>query len=241
DELAVHLLTDPTAKVDCQLLRLVPVTVKDDPTRVHDWGWSMQMEANCENVDGRYVHSLNPAISILRPGKPTFLFEGSFLVTLSCSLFQDLRSQDYQRLLVLRHTEFFPYCFKGTLGPYINYSHSHVVTLFRDGKNGQRVLEHMGAHILHNGQLDSSKELCDMCLHPALMCQIYLRKARGTAGSISVDRKKSKCVNMTCFNYTTASTSSEASPCPNVPIICPHCPDDSPAVWMYSLCAHFRE
>ncbi|KAH8976595.1 hypothetical protein EDB92DRAFT_1757716, partial [Lactarius akahatsu] len=90
DELAVHLLADPTAKVDRQLLRLVPATVEDDPTRVHDWCWSMQMEANCENVDGRYVHSLNPAISILRPGKPTFLFEGSFLVTLSCSLLQDL-------------------------------------------------------------------------------------------------------------------------------------------------------
>ncbi|KAH9167194.1 hypothetical protein EDB89DRAFT_2126133, partial [Lactarius sanguifluus] len=101
DELAVHLLADPTAKVDCQLLRLVPATVEDDPTRVHDWCWSMQMEANCENIDGRYVHSLNPAISILRPAKPTFLFEGSFLVTLSCSLFQDLRSQDYQSLPVL--------------------------------------------------------------------------------------------------------------------------------------------
>ncbi|KAH8976596.1 hypothetical protein EDB92DRAFT_1248155 [Lactarius akahatsu] len=46
---------------------------------------------------------------------------------------------------------------------------------------------------------------------------------------------------MTRFNYATASTSSEASPCSNVPIICPRCPDESPAVWTYSLHAHFRE
>ncbi|KAI9430288.1 hypothetical protein H4582DRAFT_1824492, partial [Lactarius indigo] len=107
-------------------------------------------------------------------------------------------------------------------------------------KNGQCVLEHMGAHILHDGLLDSSKELCGLCLFPAPMCQIYLRKARGAAGRVSVDHKKSKCVNMTHFNYTTASTSSEASPCSNVPVICPHCPDNSPAVWTYSLYAHFR-
>ncbi|KAH9048208.1 hypothetical protein EDB84DRAFT_1262640 [Lactarius hengduanensis] len=108
-------------------------------------------------------------------------------------------------------------------------------------KSRQRVLEHMGAHILHNGMLDSSEELCGLCLRPAQMCQFYLRKARGTAGSVLVDRKKSKCVNMTQFNYATASTSSEASPCLNVPMVCPHCPDDSPAVWKYSLHTHFRE
>ena len=115
DELAVHLLADPTAKVDCQILRLVPATIEDDPTHVHDWCWSMRMEATCENIDGRYIHLLNPAISVLRPGKPTFLFEGSFLVTLSCSLFQDLRPQDYRALPVVRRTEFFPYRFEGML------------------------------------------------------------------------------------------------------------------------------
>ena len=78
-------------------------------------------------------------------------------------------------------------------------------------KNGQCVLKHMGAHILHDGKVDSSIKLCGLCLQPAPMCQFYLRKARGTAGSISIDRKKSSCVNMIQFNYATASTSSEAS------------------------------
>ena len=123
DELADHLLADPTTKVDCQLLRVVPATIEDDPTHVHDWCWSSHMEATCENVDGRYVHLLNPAISVLRPGKPTFLFEGSFLVTLSCSLFQDLQPQDYRRLPVVRRTEFFPYRFEGMLGLHLSTPH----------------------------------------------------------------------------------------------------------------------
>ncbi|KAH9064927.1 hypothetical protein EDB87DRAFT_1539891, partial [Lactarius vividus] len=96
-------------------------------------------------------------------------------------------------------------------------------------------------HILHDSLLDTSEELCGLCLRPAPMCQIYLRKCHGTAGSISVDCKKSKCTNMTCFNYTTASTSSKTSPCLNVLMICPHCPNGSPAIWRYSLHAHFRD
>ena len=106
-------------------------------------------------------------------------------------------------------------------------------------KNGQHVLEHMGAHVLHDSMLDSSEELCGLCLCPAPMCQLYLRKARGIASNFSVDHKKSSCVNLIHFNYATASTSSEASPCSNVPITCPLCPDGSSAVWAYSLHAHF--
>ncbi|KAH9040302.1 hypothetical protein EDB83DRAFT_2228321 [Lactarius deliciosus] len=101
-------------------------------------------------------------------------------------------------------------------------------------KNGQCFLKHMGAHILHDSTLDSSEECCGLCLHPVSMC--YLRKARGT---VLVDCKKSSCVNMIRFNYATASVSSEASPCLNVPITCSYCPDNSPAVWTYSLHAHY--
>ncbi|KAH9031260.1 hypothetical protein EDB84DRAFT_1271103 [Lactarius hengduanensis] len=254
DELAVHLLADPTAKVDCQLLRLVPATIEDDPTHKHDWCWSMQMEATCESVGGQYVHSLNPAVLVMSPGKPTFLFEGSFLVTLSCSLFQDLQPHDYRSLPEVRRTECFPYrsegmaCFVCDEKPSDYMDHNYQScdcticgpTVVLNRKNGQRFLEHMGAHILHDGTLDSSEERCGLCLRPASMCQLYLRKARGTAGSVSVDHKKSSCVSMIRFNYATASVSSEASPCSNVPITCPHCPDNSPAVWTYSLHAHYR-
>ncbi|KAH9045859.1 hypothetical protein EDB83DRAFT_2523436 [Lactarius deliciosus] len=39
-----------------------------------------RIEASCESVDGRYVHALNPAVSVLSPGKLTFLFEGNLLL-----------------------------------------------------------------------------------------------------------------------------------------------------------------
>jgi hypothetical protein len=107
-------------------------------------------------------------------------------------------------------------------------------------KNGQHILEHMAAHILHNSLLDSSEERCGLCLHPAPMCQLYIRKPCGTSANDSVDYKKSSRVHLIHFNYVTASTSSEASPCSNVPISCPLCPAGSPAVWTYSLYAHFR-
>ncbi|KAN0139589.1 hypothetical protein V8E53_002618 [Lactarius tabidus] len=205
----LHLLADPMAKVDCQLLHLVPTTVEDDPTHVHDWCWSMHMEATCENVDGRYIHLLNPAISVIRPGKPTFLFEGSFLVTLSCSLFQDLQPQDYRVLPVVRCTEFFPYHFEGMLVNDRSDCSRCGPSVTLNWKNAQHILKHMGAHIQHDGLLDSSKELCGLCLRPTLMCQLYLQKARGVAGSVSVDWKKSNCINLIPFNYTTASTTSE--------------------------------
>ena len=102
-------------------------------------------------------------------------------------------------------------------------------------KNSQRVLEHMGTHVLHNSMLDSFEELCGLCLHPTLMCQLYLWKAHGITSNFSVDHKKSSCINLIHFNYATASTSSGASPCSNVPITCLLCPDSSPAVWAYTV------
>ncbi|KAH9041867.1 hypothetical protein EDB83DRAFT_2524007 [Lactarius deliciosus] len=109
DELPIHLLADPTARVDSQILRLVPATLEDDPTQVHDWCWSLQMEALCDNIPGRVVHPINPSLSVQKPGKPMFLFESTFLVTLSCNLFQELRPQDKRNLPVIKQSENVPY------------------------------------------------------------------------------------------------------------------------------------
>jgi hypothetical protein len=108
-ELPNHLLTDPTAKVDAQILCLRQATIEDDPTQAHDWSWSSRMGSSCEDVIGRYVHPINPSVSIHQPGKPIFLFESEFLVTLSCNLFQELASQDRKNLPKVKLTENFPY------------------------------------------------------------------------------------------------------------------------------------
>lgn len=113
--LAVHLLVDPTARVDAQILRIVPATLDDDPMQVHDWCWSLSMEVSCENIPGQNIHPINPSVSVQNPGKPTFLFESTFLVTLSCTLFQELRPQDRKNILVVKQSEHFPYRNSGAL------------------------------------------------------------------------------------------------------------------------------
>ena len=113
DELPIHLLANPMAKIDSQILRLLPATVDDDPTQVHDWCWSLQMEALYDNIPGRFVHPVNPLISVRNPEHPTFLFESTFLVTLSCNLFQGLAPQDRWHLPVVKRSEFFPYRYLG--------------------------------------------------------------------------------------------------------------------------------
>lgn len=82
-------------------------------------------------------------------------------------------------------------------------------TVKLDWKNTPRILEHMGAHILYDATLNSSDEYCGLCLRPTPMCHIYLTKGHGTGGKTSVDRSKSKCPNLTRFNYKNAATSSE--------------------------------
>ncbi|KAI0282409.1 hypothetical protein BC826DRAFT_874317, partial [Russula brevipes] len=248
-ELPIHLLTDPTAKVDSQILGLQRATLEDDMTQAHDWCWSSKMGPSCNDVMGHHVHPINPTVSVQRPGKPAFLFESMFLVTLACNLFQELMTQDRKDLPKVKRCEDFPYQSSGTLHAKESEEASvdghtdcsrcgSAVTI--DWENTQRVLEHMGAHILFDPELNRTQERCGLCLWPAVMCPIYVTKGRGTHGRYTVDITKSTCPNLVRFNYKNASESSENSPCSNVPIICSLCPAGSPAVWTYNLEAHFR-
>lgn len=119
----MHLLGDPSTAVNFQILCLYPATVEDDPTQVHDWSWSRWMDASCDNVQGDYIHPINPSISVQRPGMPTFLFESTFLVTVSCSLFEGLHPQDHRRLPNVKVSEYFPYRSSGELDLFSSYTH----------------------------------------------------------------------------------------------------------------------
>ena len=118
---------------------------------------------------------------------------------------------------------------------------SPTVTL--DLTQGQRVLEHVGSHILHDpGVIQSIEPLCGLCLRPSQMCQFYLTKGKGANGKPKVNQKTSKgCLIKMKFTYSIAAESTEASPCSNVPIHCPICPKTDPAVWRYFMKVHFNE
>ena len=236
-QLPIHLLADPMAKVDSQILCLIPATLNDDPTQVHDWSWSLQMESLCDNIPGPAIHPINPSLSVQTPGMPTFLFESTFLVTLSCNLFQELRPQYQKNLPVIKCTEYFPYQSSG-VSPRLNVtintntasggacfvsevSNEATADPDREGncprcgpsavkldwKQTQHVLEHMGAHILFDVTLNASEEYCRLCLCPSPMCQIYVNKGCGADERVSVDLSRSTCPNLIHFNYKSTAQS----------------------------------
>jgi hypothetical protein len=106
-----------------------------------------------------------------------------------------------------------------------------------DVSRGQKVLNHVGAHILYDRTIDRSLEPCGLCLRPSPTCVFHLTKA---SNGIQVDFKKSTCTSLAKFKYKAASTSSDSSPCSNVPIRCPICLNDKHAVWRYNLHAHLK-
>ena len=111
-----------------------------------------------------------------------------------------------------------------------------------DSSKMQHMLEHMGAHILYDSANLWNQEVGSLCLRPAPMCQIYMKKTQGVDHNFSVDTKRSSCVNLVKhFSCSVASESTESSPCTNFPTICSLCPPKSAAVWTYSLDAHFCE
>jgi hypothetical protein len=112
-----------------------------------------------------------------------------------------------------------------------------------DLSQGQRVLEHMGAHILHKPSLiHSSMPLCGLCLRPAPLCQVFLKKGKGAHASLTINPKLSKgCLLKIKYSYHVASESTASSPCSNIPLQCPLCPKADPAVWRYFLKVHFLE
>jgi hypothetical protein len=130
-ELPIHLLTDPTAKVDAQIICLQRATIEDDPTQVHDWCWSLKMGSLCDDVLGQYIHPINPSVSVHQPGNPTFLFEGTFLITLACSLFQELSPHDRKDLPKVKQSDSFPYRSSGTLLDFILLMSNNILLQMR--------------------------------------------------------------------------------------------------------------
>lgn len=118
---------------------------------------------------------------------------------------------------------------------------SPTVTL--DLSQGQRVLEHIGSHILYDPAVIRSIEpLCGLCLRQSQLCQFYLAKGRGANGNLRINQKTSKgCLVKMNYSYGIAAESTPSSPCSNVPIHCPICPKTDPAIWKYFMKVHFIE
>lgn len=101
-------------------------------------------------------------------------------------------------------------------------------------KNGQHVLEHIGAHILHDPGVDKTWPVCGFCLQPPTLCQYFVKKSM-----LDTTRSKGCLLSSLLWNYALALWSTARSRCTNTPIMCPLCPSSKPAVWQYFMEAHF--
>lgn len=106
------------------------------------------------------------------------------------------------------------------------------------------MLEHTGAHILHDSMLANDDSFCGFCARPASQCTIYLRRSGN--GTIQVDLKRSTCPLVRSganLKYGPASQSTKTSPCSNVPVFCVACgifsPGSTGVVWKYNVRQHY--
>ncbi|KAJ7155332.1 hypothetical protein C8R46DRAFT_1196801 [Mycena filopes] len=239
----LDMLNDSSATVSAQILRIVPATVADDPTQKYDWCWSLYHEGNCANVPGNLVHPMNPEVSVLRVGKPTYLFDSATLITAAATLHEQLSDSDRLSVSKVKRTDSFPYRNHGADVGTSGICQKCVPSVILDTKNGQRVLEHMGGHILFDPAFSSElQQPCGTCLRSSPLCRVHFKASRGTSAAKQVDWTRSTCGNPVKFSMAYASVSKdEDSPCSNVPVECSLCDRNEPLVWTYNLAAHWRD
>ena len=104
----------------------------------------------------------------------------------------------------------------------------------------QHIVEHIGAHILHDPSVRRLSEPCGLCLRPAPLCKIVFKKAKGQVGHVTIDMKKSSCPNLVKFSLAAAAQCSNSSPCTNHPTVCSYCDasESSPVIWSYNFRSH---
>ncbi|GLB44010.1 putative zinc finger [Lyophyllum shimeji] len=253
DQVPLDVLHEPTVTVSFQLLGFRPTTSDDDPTLRLDWRSFILPTEQTFSVPGRLVQPIDPTFSTANLFNTFYMMESSTMIAIAATLLGGLKPNDLPKLPTVQRTKDFPYrelsgkaCFlcDGD-GDALEIGASDVcpscspeVTL--DVSQPQRVLAHIGAHILHDSNVDRTTEPCGFCLRPSALCQFFLTRGKGAHGSIKIDKTRSRsCPNMLSFTYAIASESKPSSPCSNVPISCPLCPKTSPAVWRYNWKHHF--
>ena len=105
-----------------------------------------------------------------------------------------------------------------------------------------KILRHIAAHLLFDNSVDTSQELCGLCMRPSPLCVFYLWKGKGAGAAPQINLHTSRCPNLVSkFLYTAASMEQTNSPCTNVLVTCPLCPSMSGSVWKYNMRTHLMK
>ncbi|KAF9001173.1 hypothetical protein BDQ17DRAFT_1426738 [Cyathus striatus] len=237
ESISIDMLVEDTVSVSYQVLGVRPSTSDDDPELKHDWR-TYSMKEHSFSVPGRLMQVTNPTLSTIHEKMPFYLLEGSVLVALTASIFQSLTTSDLKHVPKLDPTRQYPYRESGGYACFVcetdcdigDIGHLDTSECMRcsppttlDLTQGQRILEHMGAHILFDPDVVKSK-------------------GKGANGKVRINQQSSNgCMMKTRFSYNVAADSTASSPCSNVPISCPICPSSEPAVWKYFMKRHFED
>ncbi|KAJ7187526.1 hypothetical protein GGX14DRAFT_342959, partial [Mycena pura] len=260
EQLSVDVLRERKVTVNFQILTLVPATTEDDPDLKHDWR-SGALLRDVLVTSGRLVTPVDPALSTRIPGKPYFLFESQVLRSFGAQLLDDVTLQLNKQIPKCDPNPKFPYreaaghaCFicegdgevqslDDTDAHTCSHCPSHVTL---DVAHLQSVLVHVGSHppARFKGRrcLPALWTLRRRCSFLAHLCRFFLKKSHSAGGGLTVNMALSKCPNLVKkFNYSTAERStSQNSPCSNVPLRCLECDSNEPAVWRYNLKSHLQ-
>lgn len=251
NRLPVSLLGKSSVTVSFQILFLIPTTTEDDPDLKNDWRWSRQ-KGSSHKIPGRLMEPLNPDLSMRTPLEPCYLFDSGSLSILGSLLLARLTREDMKVIPQIERSLDFPYtevngkaCFlcedkKKEMELLLKKPCPACTPPIDMPENAPVVLEHVGAHILFDTNINQQQQPCGLCLRDSSQCEFYVKKKTGANANIQVQYKRSKCANLMTFSYGHASTSSQSSPCSNVPMPCKWCPSDAPAVWKYNMAVHVR-
>ncbi|KAF5334132.1 hypothetical protein D9758_018620 [Tetrapyrgos nigripes] len=264
DDITHEDLLDEGIYVTFQLVHLRPATIDDDPTKANDWRSSPHHEFAAQQftVPGHLVQPLDPALNSPPENntKTFYLFDSATLLSVAESLLHkvaELGSSQTLKIPSTQRSDRFPYLTrKGTAAflcddMRINSADINGVvhcpicinpSISFDAAKPQKILKHIGAHILNLPANHCVSEPCGFCMSPALQCLFYL-----TAGLNKLDKKRSTCPvwkMIKGFSYKAAGTGSTSNPCTNIPVQCDLCARQdpkSPAVWRYNLHDHYKK
>ncbi|KAF9455979.1 hypothetical protein BDZ94DRAFT_1302808 [Collybia nuda] len=254
EQVGLDILHEDTVKISYQVLGIVPATNVDDPELTHDWR-SCAISERTFSVPGRLIQPINPAVSTRIPGNPYYLFESGVLLSHAANAIEQLAVRDVKLVPKVPPSSDLPYREASGKACFICESddnHEEIEddglsmcpncspTFLFDPKQGQHILSHIGAHILYDVKVDRAAEPCGLCLQPSSKCQFVLVKGKGAKGGLRIKSVSPKpCANMLNFAYGVAVKSTTSLPCSNVPIKCPLCSYDAPAIWHYNMKNHF--
>lgn len=90
------------------MLGLRSTTLDDDPDGVYDWQ-TYQVGEKSFTVPGRLIQPINPKISLTHTTVPWYLLQGTFLVTLAVSIFQELTVSNLKNIPKTAASKEYPY------------------------------------------------------------------------------------------------------------------------------------